>query len=90
LAWTVEFDPAAAKALSKLDPQVGRRIIAFLRDRVAHLDDPRSIGEALKGDALGEYWKYRLGDFRLIARIVDHRLVILIVRVGHRKAIHRA
>jgi mRNA interferase RelE/StbE len=89
LAWTVEFERAAAKELAKLDPQVARRIIAFLRDRVATLDDPRSIGEALKGDTLGEFWKYRLGDFSLIARIVDHRLLVLVLRVGHRKAIYR-
>ena len=56
---------------------------------MATLDDPRSIGEALKGDTLGEFWKYRLGDFRLIARIVDHRLLVVVLRVGHRKAIYR-
>jgi mRNA interferase RelE/StbE len=89
LAWTVEFERAAAKELAKLDPQAARRIIAFLRDRVATLDDPRSIGEALKGDTLGEFWKYRLGDFRLIARIVDHRLLVVVLRIGHRKSIYR-
>jgi mRNA interferase RelE/StbE len=90
LAWTVEFERGAAKELAKLDPPVARRIVAFLRDRVATLDDPRSIGEALRGDSLGEFWKYRLGDFRLIARIVDHWLLVVVLRVGHRKAIHRA
>jgi mRNA interferase RelE/StbE len=89
LAWTVEFERAAAKELAKLVPQVARRIVSFLRDRVATQDDPRSIGQALKGDTLGEFWKYRLGDFRLIARIVDHRLLVLVLRVGHRKAIYR-
>lgn len=49
MVWKIEFDPAAARELGKVDPQVARRILSFLKDRVAHLDDPRSIGEALKG-----------------------------------------
>jgi mRNA interferase RelE/StbE len=61
LAWSVEFDAAAARELRKLDPAVARRILDFLRQRVAVLDDVRSIGEALRGDALGEFWKYQLG-----------------------------
>ena len=89
MAWIVEFDPAAAKELRKLDPQVARRIVAFLRERLAPLDDPRSIGEALRGDALGDYWKYRLGDYRIISRIVDRRLLIVVVRIGHRREVYR-
>ena len=90
MAWLVEFDPAAAKELRKLDPPVARRIVAFLRERLSVLDDPRSIGEALRGDALGEFWKYRLGDHRVIARIVDRRVLIVVVRIGHRREIYRA
>jgi mRNA interferase RelE/StbE len=89
LVWTVEFDRVAVKELSKLDPPMARRIVSFLRERLAPLDDPRAIGEALRGDALGEYWKYRLGDYRIIARIVDHRLVIVVVRIGHRREVYR-
>jgi mRNA interferase RelE/StbE len=89
LAWIVEFDPAAAKELRKLDPTVARRIVAFLRERLAVLDDPRSIGEALRGSTLGEYWKYRLGDHRVIARIVDRRVLIVVVRIGHRREVYR-
>ena len=59
----------------KLDPQPRRRILAFLHDRVATLDDPRSTGEALKGSTLGEFWKYRVGDYRVIASIEDRALV---------------
>ena len=90
MAWLVEFDPAAAKELRNLDPPVARRIVAFLRERLRVLDDPRSIGEALRGDALGEFWKYRLGDHRVIARIVDRRVLIVVVRIGHRREIYRA
>jgi mRNA interferase RelE/StbE len=89
LPWTVEFDGAAARELRKLDPQVARRITAFLRERVAPLDDPRSIGEALRGDTLGDFWKYRLGDYRVVTRIVDRRLVVIVVRVGHRREVYR-
>lgn len=90
MPWTVEIDPAAAKELRKLDRQVARRIVSFLRDRLAPLADPRSVGEALRGDTFGDFWKYRLGDHRVIARIVDHRLVVIVVRVGHRREVYRA
>ena len=89
MAWTVEFDPAAAKELHKLDPAVAKRVIGFLRARLAPIDDPRSLGEALRGDTLGDYWKYRLGDHRIIVRIVDRRLVVIVVRIGHRSDVYR-
>ena len=89
MAWTVELDPAALKELRKLDRQVARRILTFLRERLAVIDDPRSIGEALRGDALGEYWKYRLGDYRIVSRIVDRRILILVLRIGHRRDVYR-
>jgi mRNA interferase RelE/StbE len=89
LAWRIEFDPAAAKELAKLDKPVARRITAFLSDRVAPLSDPRSIGEALRGDELGRYWKYRVGDYRIIASLYDDRVVIVVVRIGHRGEVDR-
>ncbi len=66
MVWKVEFDPAAERDLDRLDPQVARRILKFLQDRIVKLDDPRSIGEALHGSKLGEFWKYRVGDYRLM------------------------
>ena len=90
MAWTVEFDAAAAKELRKLDPPVARRIVAFLRERVAPADNPRAIGEALRADALGEYWKYRLGDYRIVVRIVDRRVVVIVVRIGNRRDVYRS
>jgi mRNA interferase RelE/StbE len=57
---------------------------AFLRERVSGLDDPRSIGEALKGSKLGAFWKYRVGDYRIVASIEDGALRILVVRIGNR------
>ena len=89
LAWRVEFEDAALKELAKLDKPVARRILAFLRERVAVLDDPRSVGEALKGSRLGDFWKYRVGDYRVIAHIEDGALLILVLEVGNRREVYR-
>ena len=89
MAWTVELDPAAEKELDKLDPQQAKRILKFLFERVAHLDDPRSIGEALHGSRFGTLWKYRVGDYRLISSIEDNVSRILVVKVGDRKEVYR-
>ena len=89
MAWQIKFDDAAAKDLAKLDRQVAKRIVQFLRDRVAVLDDPRSIGEALKGSKLGEFWKYRVGDYRVISCIEDGALLILVLRIGNRREVYR-
>jgi mRNA interferase RelE/StbE len=79
----------AQKNLRKLDRQIANRILDFLQNRLAKLDDPRSIGEALKGSKLGELWKYRVGDYRIIANIQDHTLRIVVVRLGNRKEVYR-
>lgn len=89
MSWKVEFDPAAVRDLGKLDRQVARRILSFLQTRVALMDDPRSIGEALKGSKLGEFWKYRVGDYRIISKIEDGALRILVVRIGNRREVYQ-
>lgn len=89
MAWLIEFDEAAIKELAKLDKPVARRITTFLRERVAVLDDPRSLGEALKGSTLGSFWKYRVGDYRIIASIEDGELRIMVVRIGNRREVYR-
>lgn len=89
MAWTIEFDPAAANELDRLDSITAKPILRFLYDRVSKLDDSRSIGEALKGSKLGEFWKYRVGDYRIIFRIEDNKLVILVVKVGNRREVYR-
>ena len=89
MAWKVELDSAAERDLDKLDPQMARRILAFLHGRIAPLDDPRSIGEALKGSKLGEFWKYRVGDYRIISSIEDGALRILVVKIGNRREVYR-
>ena len=89
MAWRIEFEDAALKELAKLDKPVARRILAFIRERVAVLDDPRSVGEALKGSSLGDFWKYRVGDYRVIAHIEDGALRILVLEVGNRREVYR-
>jgi mRNA interferase RelE/StbE len=85
MAWKVELSISGERELGKLDAQDRRRILKFLNE----LADPQSIGAALHGSWLGEFWKYRVGDFRLICRIQDDRLIVLVLRVGHRKEIYR-
>ena len=89
MAYSVELSESADRELGKLDTQHRKRILKFLHERVAKLDDPRSIGEALHGSQLGEFWKYRVGDYRLSSKIEDDRLVVLVLRVGHRREIYR-
>ena len=89
MAWRIEFVDTALKELAKLDKQVARRILALLRERVAVLDDPPSVGEALKGSTLGEFWKYRVGDYRVIAHIEDGALCVLVLKVGNRGEVYR-
>lgn len=89
MAWRIEFDDKAKKELAALDKPVARRILRFLRERVGSQEDPRALGQALKGSTLGTFWKYRVGDFRIIASIEDDVLRILVVRVGHRREVYR-
>ena len=89
MVWAIEFDEAAKKELARLDRQVARRLLYYLTQRVISLKDPRSVGQALKGSKLGEFWKYRVGDFRIIASIQDQKMIILVLRVGNRREIYR-
>ena len=88
MVWRIEFDPRAVKGLAKFDPQTQRRILKILRERISVLEDPRSIGEALRGEELGRFWKYRIGPYRLICDICDEEIVILVVRIDDRKEIY--
>ena len=89
MPWKIELSVEADRELRKLDPQHAKRILKFLQERVARLDDPRSIGKALQGARLGEFWRYRVGTFRLICKIEDDRLLVLVLRIGDRKEIYR-
>jgi mRNA interferase RelE/StbE len=85
--WTIEFDPAARRELDKLDKPVADRILKFLYQRIGRLENPQQIGEKLQG-TLSRFWKYRVGDYRLICSIEHARLVVLVLRIGHRSDIY--
>lgn len=82
MGYSVKLAKIAERQLGKLDPQVQRRI-GELTERLESLADPRAIGEALHGD-LKEFWKYRAGDWRLVASIHDSVLVVEVIEIVHR------
>jgi mRNA interferase RelE/StbE len=86
--WIVEFHPDAARELKKLDRVQAARIVRTLETRIAALDDPRTVGAPLKGEQKG-YWRWRIGDYRIIARIEGQRITILVVRIAHRREVYR-
>jgi mRNA interferase RelE/StbE len=89
LVWTIELTNTATRQLARLDKAIARRIRKFLQQRLASLESPRTIGQKLQGKTLGEFWKYRVGDYRIIAKIEDDRVVVLVILIGHRREIYR-
>lgn len=89
MAWKIDLTLDAQKDLSRLDRQDARLILRFLNERILQLDNPRAIGEALRGPDLGRYWKYRVGDYRLICSIQDQLVRIMVIRIGNRREIYR-
>lgn len=88
MTWKIEFEKEAAKEFKKLDGSVAKRIISFL-SRIEKIDDPRSVGEVLQGSSLGGFWKYRVGDYRLICNISDKKVTVVIVKIGHRRSVYK-
>ena len=84
--WRLETSSQFGKAARKLDRQVLRRIRASL-DQVCELEDPRSRGKGLSGDLAG-YWRYRVGDYRILVEIRDSVLVIVAIGLGHRSDVY--
>lgn len=87
MTWKVEFDDAAAKELRKLDRQAQNDILRYFRERIATDEDPRRFGKPLSGDLVG-LWRYRVRDYRMICNIEDDKLIVLVVRVAHRKGVY--
>jgi mRNA interferase RelE/StbE len=88
LAWTIEYTDTARRRLAKLDKSAARRILDYMDRRVAPLEDARSVGKALQGP-LGDLWRYRVGDYRIICELKERLLRILVLRVGDRKDVDR-
>ena len=89
MAWRIEVAERAARQIGKLDPPDVARIRACLGDRVASLDDPRQAGAPLHGSVPGRYWRYRVGDDRILCELRDDALLVLAIEAGHRRSIYR-
>lgn len=87
MAWSIELSEKAEKSLAKLGSNAARRIAKTMRE-IAQLTDPQDCGEALTGNLAG-YWRYRVGDWRVIVRFEDDRLVIFVIEVVHRREVYR-
>ena len=88
MAWGVEVSARARKQLEKVEPNTAGQIARYLRNRVAPSDDPRQFGKSLAGDLSG-YWRYRVGDYRIICELIEERLVVLVVEIGHPSEVYR-
>ncbi len=87
MAWTIKYLESLKKQVKKLDPQVRRDIRSYLEQRVAKSDNPRDLGQPLSANLKG-LWRYRVGNYRIICDIQDQELIILVVRIGHRKQVY--
>ena len=89
MAWTIDLDQAAVRDLDKLDQQPRRRILAFLHEPRGHAGQPAQHRRSPQSSTLGEFWKYRVGDYRVIASIEDRALCVLVVKIGTRREVYR-
>ncbi|HCL5312357.1 TPA: type II toxin-antitoxin system RelE/ParE family toxin [Salmonella enterica] len=87
MVWTINYSDRALKSLRKMDKQNARRIVDFMDLRIAVAANPRKSGRPLKGD-LGEFWRYRVGDYRILCEIRDDELIILVATIGHRREVY--
>ena len=85
--YTVEFTKEALRQLKKLDHYTAMMIVAWVRKNLEGCENPRQHGKGLTANRSGQ-WRYRVGDYRLIAEIQDSRIVILILNVGHRRDVY--
>lgn len=88
MIWRIRFEKSAAKDIAALSNRDRECVARFLHERLSPRDDPRELGDALSGPLAG-LWKYRVGDYRIIARIDDGMVAILVIRIGHRGAVYR-
>ena len=85
--WKIEFTEQAAKQLQKLDQQASHRIVTWLKERAATGADPKLFAKQLTGE-MSEYWRFRVGDYRIIWKLKDEIVSITVVRIGHRRDIY--
>lgn len=89
MVWIIKYTESSSKQLKKLDKQTALRVLDYMDERVAVLSDPRSMGKNLKGPRMGEYWRYRVGDIRVICNISDGQVTVLVIEIGNRRKVYR-
>ena len=88
MTYKVTLSEGAKKSLKKLDPTTVKLILGWIRKNLEGCTDPRAHGKALKGNRRGE-WRYRIGDYRVIAEIQDDKILIVVLEIGHRRDIYQ-
>ena len=88
MGWTVRLSAGAKKSLRKLDKPAAKRITAYLREKIEKGTNPRDSGKALKG-SLCELWRYRVGQYRIVCRIEEEMVEVIVLRIGHRKEVYK-
>lgn len=88
MKYTVEYTKRAIKQLKKLDKQSSALLLGWIEKNLVDCDNPRQFGKGLTANRKGE-WRYRIGDYRLVADIQDDKIVILILNIGHRRDIYK-
>lgn len=89
MTWTIKYTESSTKQLKKLDKQTALRVIDYMDERVAVLAEPRSLGKNLKGPKMGEYWRYRVSDIRVICNISDAHMTVLVIEIGNRSELYK-
>jgi len=87
LAWQIEVTDTAKKQMAKLDHQVQKDILLYLREKIGTDENPRRYGAPLRRELIGR-WKYRVGSYRLICDIQDEKITVLVLMAGHRSKIY--
>ena len=89
MVWIIKYTESSSKQLKKLDQQIALRVLDYMDERVEVLDDPRTLGKNLNGPMMGEYWRYRVGDIRVICDIEDGQMLVLVIAIGNRREVYR-
>lgn len=89
MAWAINYTESALRKLRKLDKSIALRVVDYMDHRIAILDDPRKLGKHLVGPKLGTYWRYRVGDIRVIFNIQESEMCVLVIEIGYRREVYR-
>ena len=89
MVWIIKYTESSSKQLKKLDKQTALRVLDYVDERVEVLADPRLLGKNLKGPKMGECWRYKVGDIRVICNIVDGQMTVLVIEIGSHREVYR-